>query len=238
MTTNEIRARGYWVVGAISAVSSAIRRCVTCRRQRGTVQEQHIAELPYDRLKPAPPFTNCAVDYFGPFVIREGRKDLKRYGVLFTCMASRAGLVDVAATLETDSFINAFRRFVSRRGPIRQLRSDQGTNFVGASRELRAVSNELDHDKIRGELQRQDCGWFVFMINVPSASHMERVWERQIRSVRNLLATLLQTNCSQLNEEALSKFMGEAEAIVNSRPLKIDSLNDLSSLNPLTLTIC
>ena len=78
-----------------------------------------MAELPYDRLEPAPPFTNCAVDYFGPFVIREGCKDLKRCGELLTCMAPRAGHVDLAATLETDSFINAFRRFVSRRGPIR-----------------------------------------------------------------------------------------------------------------------
>ena len=149
-------------------------------------------------------------------------------------MASRAVHVEVAATLEADSFINAFRRFVSRRGPIRQLRSDQGTNFVGASRELRAALNELDHDKIRGELQRHDCDWFVFKMNVPSASHMGGVWERQIRSVRNVLATLLQANGSQLNEEALSTFMCEAEAIVNSRPLTIDSLNDPTCLNPLT----
>ena len=70
--------------------------------------------------KQRPQVTDCAVDYFGPFVIREGRKDLKRCGVLFTCMASRAVHVEVAATLETDSFINAFRRFVSRIGPIRQ----------------------------------------------------------------------------------------------------------------------
>ena len=234
ITTNEIRASGFWIVGATSAVSSVIRRCVTCRKLRGTAQEQRMAELPYNRLEPAPPFTNCAVDYFGPFAIREGRKLLKRYGVLFTCMASRAVHLEVAATLETDSFINAFRRFVSRRGPIRQLRSDQGTNFVGASRELRVALNELDHVKIRGELQRYDCDWFVFEMNVPSASHMGGVWERQIRSVRNVLATLLQSNGSQLNDEALSTFTCKAEAIVNSQPLTIDSLNDPTSLNPLT----
>ena len=193
-----------------------------------------MAELPYDRLEPAPPFTNCAVDYFGSFVIREGCKDLKRYGVLFTCMASRAVHVEVAATLETDSFINAFRRFVSRRGPIRQLRCDQGANFVDASRELRAALYEVHHDKIRGELQRHECDWFVFKMNVPSASHMGGVWERQVRSVRNVLATLLQANGSQLNEEALSPFMCEVEALVNSRPLTIDSMNDPTSLNPLT----
>ena len=72
-------------------------------------------------------------------------------------MASRAVHVEVAATLETDSLINAFRRFVSRRGPIRQLRSDQGTNFVSGRRELKATFEELDHDRIRSVLKHHDC---------------------------------------------------------------------------------
>ena len=135
---------------------------MTCRKLRGSVQEQHMAVLPPDRLEPAPPFTSCAVDYFGPFIIKEGRKELKRYGVLFTCMASRAVHIEVAASLETDSFINALRRLLSRRGPIRQLRSDQGTNFVGAKRELKEALKELNGDAIRKELLRNSCDWFEF----------------------------------------------------------------------------
>ena len=234
ITMNELRASGYWIVGASSAASSVISKCVTCKKLRGTFQEQRMAELPEDRLEPAPPFTNCAVDYFGPFIIKEGRKELKRYGVLFTCMASRAVHLEVADTLETDSFINALRRFVCRRGPIRKLRSDQGTNFVGARTELKTALQELDHGKIRSELQRHDCDWFTFNMNVPSASHMGGVWERQIRSVRNVLNALLHSNGSQLNGESLRTFMCEAEAIVNSRPLTVDTLTDPSSLTPLT----
>ena len=113
ITLNEIRANGYWILGASSVVSRVIHECVTCRKLRGSVQEQKMAMLPPDRLEPAPPFTNCAVDYFGPFIIKEGRKELKRYGVLFTCMVSRAVHIEVAASLETDSFINALRRFIS-----------------------------------------------------------------------------------------------------------------------------
>ena len=133
-------------------VSKVISRCATCRKLRGSVQEQHMAVLPPDRLEPAPPFASCAVDYFGPFIIKERRKELKRYGVLFTCMAWRAVHIEVAASLETDSFINALRRFLSRRGPIRQLRSDQGTNFVGTKRELKEALKELNGDAIRKEL--------------------------------------------------------------------------------------
>ena len=112
-----------------------------------------MANFPEDRLEPAPPFTYCGVDYFGPWYIKEGRREMKRYGVLFTCMASRAIHLEVSHTMETDSFINAFRRFVSRRGPVRQLRSDQGTNFIGAKRELQQALAEMDQGKIRAELR-------------------------------------------------------------------------------------
>ena len=95
-----------------------------------------MADLPEDRLEPAPPFTYCAVDLFGPWYIKEGRKELKRYGVLFTCLACRADHVETTNSLSTDSFINCLRRFLSIRGPIRTLRSDRGTNFVGAEHEL------------------------------------------------------------------------------------------------------
>ncbi len=80
----------------------------------------------------------------------------------------------------TDSFINALRRFVCRRGPARQLRSDQGTNFVGAKAELKGALSELDHEKIGSEMLKNHCDWIVFKMNVPSASHMGGSWERQI----------------------------------------------------------
>lgn len=54
---------------------------------QSTFVEQRKEELPENRLEPVPAFTNCAVDYYGPFIMREGRKELKHYGVLFTRMA-------------------------------------------------------------------------------------------------------------------------------------------------------
>ena len=98
-----------------------------------------MANLPSSRVEPAPQFSYCAVDYFGPWYIKEGRKEVKRYGALFTCLASRAIHIEVAHSMETDSFLQALRRFTCRRGPIRELRSDQGTNFVGAENELKTA---------------------------------------------------------------------------------------------------
>lgn len=110
-------------------------------------------DLPEDRVQSAPPFSYCAVDYFGPWYIKEGRRELKRYGVLFTCLASRAVHLEVANSLTTDSFMNAYRRSVGRRGPVRQTRSDEGANFVGARNELQQALFDMDHEKLRTQLR-------------------------------------------------------------------------------------
>lgn len=55
----------------------------------------------------------------------------------FTCLAIRAIHIEVASSLDTDSCINALQCFIARRGQVKELHSDNGTNFVGAKRELR-----------------------------------------------------------------------------------------------------
>lgn len=203
MTLNEVGSNGFWVVSGPSVVANIISSCVKCQRLRGAVQEQRMSDLPEDSLEPTPSFTYCAVNYVGPFIIKDWRKELKRYGVLFTCMASRAVHIETANSLKTDAFINALRRFICRRGPFRQLRSDQGANFVGARTELAQALAEMDQEKIRTKLLEEQCDCISFKMNVPAASHMGGVWERQIRSARNVLSSLLQKNGKQLDAESL-----------------------------------
>lgn len=234
ITTNTIRSHGFWIIGCSSIVSSLLSKCVICRKLRSQTQIQKMADLPSDRLEDVPPFTYCGVDLFGPWYIKESRKVLKRYGVLFTCLSSRAIHLETANSLDTDSFINALRRFVSLRGPIRHIRCDQGTNFVGTETEFRNAMSELDFDQIRQYLLDGNCDFVQFKMNVPSASHMGGIWERQIRTVRNILSTLLSQLGTQLDDESLRTLMAETTAIVNSRPLTVENLNDPLSLEPLT----
>ena len=56
---------------------------MVCHRLHGTISEQKIADLPKKQITPSPPFTYSGVDYFGPFYIKQGRKGVKHYGVLF-----------------------------------------------------------------------------------------------------------------------------------------------------------
>ena len=82
------------------------------------------------------------MDVFGPSMIKEGRKQLKRWGLTFICLASRGVHLETLNTMGTDSLINALRRFISRRGKVWQLRSDQGSNFMGARNELKKALAE------------------------------------------------------------------------------------------------
>ena len=89
------------------------------------------------RLAEAPPFTYCWMDIFGLFVIKQQRNEIKRYGAMFTCMANRAVHIEITHSLNSDSFIQALRRVIARRGNIKVLYSDNGTNFVGCENQLK-----------------------------------------------------------------------------------------------------
>lgn len=219
----------FWPVHGQSSVRSVLYGCVVCRRYKRPLEGQKMADLPISRIDNDYPFKHTGVDLFGPFLVRNRRTTCKRYGVIFTCLASRAVHLELAASLETDSFLNAFRRFAARRGPIEDLYCDNGTNFHGAERELREALQE--HDKaIHKALLEEKVTWHF---NPPAASHMGGCWERLIRSVRAVLNPILNEFGSRLDDEALSTLFCEAEATVNSRPLTGIS-DDPSDLQPLT----
>ena len=153
---------------------------------------------------------------FGPFYIKERRSILKRYGVIFTCLSCRAVHLESAASLDTNSFVNALRRFLARRGPIDQLRSDCGSNIIGARNEFQQALAEMHKKgKVRNYFLKHNCDWIDFKFNVPHASHMSGAWERQIRTVRNALEPLLLHSGSQLNDEDFRTFLTEVQCIIN-----------------------
>ena len=234
MTLSEIRSSGFWIIRGRMAAARHILRCVKCRRLRGTPCKQKMADLPAERLQPTEPFTYTGVDYFGPFYVRERRSEVKRWGVLFTCLNSRAIHLETANSLTTDAFLNAYRRFVSRRGPVTRLYCDNGTNFVGGKRELESALKEMDVDQLRREMLKDECDLVEFKMNVPHASHMGGVWERQIRSARAALTSLLDTHGQHLDDELLRTLMTEAESIVNSRPLSYCSMTNTNTIEPIT----
>ena len=123
----------YWVISPTAAVKAVINKCLLCKKANAEPETQMMSDLPLARLQVnESPFTHTGVDYFGPIMVKQRRSELKRYGCIMTCMTTRAIHLEVAHDLTTSSFLNALRRFISRRGNIQHLHSDNGSNFVGA----------------------------------------------------------------------------------------------------------
>ena len=220
----------YWIIHGNALTRRVLKSCVFCRRQFGAPLKQKMADLPLDRITPAePPFTNTGVDYFGPILVKRGRCQVKRYGALFTCLVSRAVHIEMAASLDTPSFINVLRRFVARRGQVKLMRSDNGTNLVGAQRELRQAIQEWNQAQVEAFLLQKEVTW---CFNAPSASHHGGAWERLIRSTRRILLGL--TKEQVLDDDGLSTLLAEVESVLNGRPLTKSSSDpqDLTCLTP------
>ena len=219
----------YWIVGGTVAAKKIVRNCVVCRRRDARPAQQRMADLPPDRVtRGGAAFANTGLDYFGPMTVKVGRRNEKRYGCLFTCLQTRAVHVEVAHSLDTQSFLMALERFITRRGLPEIIRSDNGRNFVAGNRELQDVIAGWNQERIHNALAPRNVTW---LFNPPLASHMGGVWERQIRTVRRLFAGL--TGDQRLTDEALHTLLVTAEGIVNNRPLTALS-GDVGELGALT----
>lgn len=222
-TLMELRANRFWTIGGSKSVAKLIHKCVWCRKLRRPAEEQRMSELPVERCETSAPFTFCGMDCFGPFVVKKGRKEHKRYGLIFTCLYSRAVHIEMLEDMSTDALINALRCFVSLRGAVSQLCCDQGSNFMGAKNELKEALKQCDTKALETFLADKQC---EFIFNAPSASHAGGIWERQIRSIRSVLNVTIAQCQGRLDEASLRTLFYEAMAIINSRPLHVDVIND------------
>jgi hypothetical protein len=223
-TLSAIRSAGFWIVGVNRLVRSVIHHCISCQKQRGKPMKQMMSDLPPERIEPSAPFTHIGMDCFGPFVVKDRRSEVKRWGLLITCLYSRAVHVELLESMTTDALINALRSFVCIRGPVRTIRCDRGTNFVGANNELERELREMEPGSLLETYLRDHKIEFIF--NPPHASHMGGVWERQIRTIRSVLDGMPRMVKGRLDTSSLRTAFYEAMSIVNSRPISVENLSD------------
>ena len=218
----------FWVIGAGVDVRKMVKSCVVCRKVNAQPQTQLMADLPRSRVTAERhAFEGVGLDVFGPIAVKCGRKERIRYGLMCTCMVTRAVHVELLDSLRTDSLINALRRIAARRGPIKEVVSDMGTNLVGAERELREALLGLDREALRGAALQQGIHW---NFNPPTGSHFGGFFERQIRTFRKIWRSM---PVQRLDDETLHTLFCEVEAIMNDRPLSYVS-TDSTSLEPIT----
>ncbi|XP_042610577.1 uncharacterized protein LOC109111550 [Cyprinus carpio] len=223
----EIR-RTYWILRGREAVRRYQRQCTECRKWRGRPEVPLMADLPLTRQRYfRPAFYSSGMDCFGPFLIKIGRRNEKRWGIIFKCMTTRATHLDLLSSIDSDSFLMALRRFIARRGKPYELLCDQGTNFKGGERELNDAFATLQNE-LQSHLANQQI---KFTYNPPSAPHFGGCWEREIRSIKAALRVTI--GAQTVTEEVLRTVLIEVEGILNSKPLGYTS-SDVADLDPIT----
>ena len=142
-----------WIIKARITLCRILDSCSDFRKRQAPEGQQTMASLPEDCVNPfEPPFSCVGIDCFGPLNVRRGKSVVKSYSVLFTYLSIRAIHIEVAHNLDTNSFMNALRRFITRRGQPIQMMSDNGGNFEQGEKELCEGVRDWNEDKIHNFL--------------------------------------------------------------------------------------
>ena len=223
----EMRRR-YWILRGRQAIRQHQHQCRDCQKWRANPVIPKMADLPPARLRLfKPPFWSTGVDCFGPFTVKIGRRTEKRWGIIFKCLTTRCIHLELLDSMDADTFLMAFRRFVSRRGKPFELLSDCGTNFKAGEAELRNAFQAMAPD-LKQKLSRTQVN---FQFNPPSAPHFGGSWEREIKSIKMALRVVL--GSQPTTETVLHTVLIEVEGILNSKPLAYIS-SDLADPDPVT----
>jgi len=198
-----IRQR-FWVVDLRAVLKRVSAICQKCKNDKAKPQAPQMAALPLCRTAAYfKPFTHTGVDYFGPLTVTIGRRSEKRWGALFTCLTTRAVHLELANDLSSNTFIMILKNMQHRRGKIAHIYCDNGTNFVGACREMAQIQ------------QRCATEGIYWHFNPPAAPHFGGAWERMVQEVKSLFPLTKDS----LPEVALRSLLIEIEFIINNRPL-------------------
>ena len=208
--------RNYWIIRGHDLAKSVKYKCVFCKKMQCKAETQVMAELPKQRVAPhTPPFHFTSCDYFGPYQVKIGRnKTTKHYGVIFTCLNTRAVHVDLAVDCSTMDFLQVLRRFFALRGYPKRIISDNGTQLVGAVAELRKMIRGWDVTKLRDFSAERGIEWNFI---TPGAPHQNGCVESLVKSVKIALKKAI--GDSLLTPSELYTCLLEVANLVNQRPI-------------------
>lgn len=178
----------FWPIRGRSVAKRTVSWCIQCFRSRPKFIPPFMAPLPRERVTIERPFSNIGIDYCGPFSIRSGLRRIsptKGYVCVFACLVTRAIHLELVSSLTTADFLPTLSRFMSRRGQILNIYSDNGSNFVGADRELQRKFRDFNKDgKVNDFLAVKGITWHFIP---PSSPHFGGLWESAVRSAKKHL---------------------------------------------------
>lgn len=210
----------FWIPNGLNTVKRYTKSCHRCTRMNARTLNQQMGALPEARINISRPFTHTGLDFAGPILIRtscgRGQKTFKGYICIFICFATKAIHLEAVGNLTSTAFIASLRRFCSRRGQIKHLYSDNGTNFCGAFKILKRLEK---HEREKYEIDVQQAltsNGIQWHFNPPAAPHFGGLWEAGVKSVKTHLNRMGQTSFTY---EEFTTILAQIECCLNSRPL-------------------
>ena len=224
-----LRSR-FFILGGRTTISGVLRFCVACQKRDKIPVPQKEGNLPLERVTLVKPFRASGIDVFGPFGVKHGgRATHKRLVLLVTCLATRAISLLPLKDMSTPTLINALIKFHNLFPGLEVLYSDNGTNFKGASKEIKDAIKAWNNDQVSDELLLKGIEW---KWGPPHCPHFGGVWERLVRSAKRHLKFLFEKE--NLNLDTFETALTQVSAILNTRPLTQAStdINDMQTLCP------
>ncbi len=201
--------QSFWIIKGRTAVKKVLRKCVICRRYEGrSYKTQPMAELPEFRVSEEAPFSYTGVDYAGPLILNDQQK---AYVCLFTCASTRAVHLELTPDLTVKSFLEAFRRFSSRRGLPCKLISDNAKTFKRGSTDIGKI---VTAPRTQNFLTNHQVSWEFIIEKAPWWGGF---WERMVQLLKRSLKKAI--GRSSLNFEELRTLVVEIESTINNRPI-------------------
>ena len=214
--------RQYHIIGCKRVVRSITRGCIICRKISAKPSPQMTGQLPRERLTPGLVFDKVGVDFAGPVYVKYAhvRKPVtvKAYVCLFVSLSVKAVHLEPVSDLTADAFVATLRRFIAQRGKPSLILSDHGTNFTGATRELREM-----YDFLKGQVAQHKISDFCSTQNIDwkfipeRAPHFGGLWEAAVKSMKFHFKRVIAD--TKLTFEELMTVLTQIESCLNSRPL-------------------
>jgi len=213
----QILVETYYIPAIKSNIHRIISKCPSCIRWLGKPRQPEMSQLPVERIQPGPTFQKVGIDYSGHFFIKSstlrGAKTIKAYVIVFICLVTKAVHLELCPDLSTETFLNAFSRFCSRRSSPSYILSDNGSNLVGCSKLLREEWKKICKEA-QNRLALQEITWRHIPRYAPSFGGL---YEAVMKSFKYFTKRMQEVQ--NLSYEQFETILLKIEFYLNCRPL-------------------
>ncbi|GBN52766.1 hypothetical protein AVEN_10892-1, partial [Araneus ventricosus] len=231
---HQVRLR-YWPLNGKSTARMIVHNCVICYKNKPVIADQIMGNLPKERVTPILAFTNCGIDFCGPFLIKfkNQRKGIysKIYVAIFICLSTKAIHLETVSDLSSEAFIASLKRFIARRGKMAMIITDNATNFKGAKSELNRLFNLIrkPDESLANYLSSERINWKLIP---PRSPNFGGLWEAGVKSFKYHLKRTI--GLYKVTLEEFNTIIIQIEGILNSRPLSplSSDINEYEVLTP------